>query len=460
VSAPTKRAKGLRWQVCHVLLWAEGQRRLWQFGRSGSGVKLAAERPLGPAEPLPAGAAGQPISVLWQPRLNVAWMPPGNVFIRVIELPACPPDEVAGMVEFRLDGLSPLPPGHAAWLVETIPAPEGATQTAVVVMVARTDVVKYLGDLEQAGYYADRLELPLLREALSATGRDGVWFHLQVVDQALSCLVAWWDQGRLRNIVLWRLPADDRASAELTSRLGRVVWAGEAEGWHTPGTAWHLVAERDAAGLVLPALTEWLGAEIPVTPPSARAEVAAGSARALAAGNLIPVDVAARYRQTFIDRLWMRGVAVLVLVYLVVAAVYLGAVQYVQYQKRSVDHEAALLQTSFTNALQLKARVQVLQDQAGLKFAALDSWKAATDALPEEMTLSQLNFQGKARKIQIMGTVPADQQGKVTEYNEALSKAVLNGAPVFSKVATKSILAQPGRPASWSIECDLARMEL
>jgi hypothetical protein len=95
-----------------------------------------------------------------------------------------------------------------------------------------------------------------------------------------------------------------------------------------------------------------------------------------------------------------------------------------------------------------------------LKFASLDCWRAASEALPTEMTMTQFNFQGKARKLQIFGNVPSELQAKVTEYNEALARAVANGEKLFAKVNTKSIQAQANRPAYWSIECELQRKEL
>ncbi|MGC8990665.1 MAG: hypothetical protein ACP5MD_11120, partial [Verrucomicrobiia bacterium] len=60
--------------------------------------------------------------------------------------------------------------------------------------------------------------------------------------------------------------------------------------------------------------------------------------------------------------------------------------------------------------------------------------------------------------------VPPDQQAKVTEFNEALSKSMVRGQPLFSQVTTRSIqgggLGSGNRPMNWTIECEIKRSDL
>jgi hypothetical protein len=173
-----------------------------------------------------------------------------------------------------------------------------------------------------------------------------------------------------------------------------------------------------------------------------------------------------RYRQQFIDRLWMRGLAGLGLAYLLFVLAYFAWLRVLEYRLGATQRAVATLTPQYTNALELKARVAVLQDQFNLRFAALDCWKATCETLPEGMTLTSMAFQ-RGRKLALFGTVRADEQSKVTEFNEALSKVKLNSQPLFAQVNTRSIQAPAGtggpqgdRPASWSIECELRRMEV
>lgn len=452
-------AKPARWHTCNVVHVLPAQRRLWQFNPGGGGVKLAFDRTLTSAEHLPAKAVAHTLA---QPRLNIAWLPTRHVFVRVLELPACPPEELPGTVEFQLEAISPVPVPQAVWTVESVPAPDGKTQSAVLVIASREVVDPFLGELEKAGYQADRLELPQLRELLaSEPGRDGVWISARAENERLICLVGWWQRGRLRNVNLFEVAVDPAlAGRQLADRLGQLAWAGEVEGWHTPGGTWHLAAEPAIADALVPALQDTLTNAVARHDLLPVERLAALSAGARTTANLLPPDVAIRYRRQFNERLWMRALGVLMAVYAVLVLGGLGWIQLIQFQKRGVDKEIALLGSSYTNALQLKAKVQVLQDQVALKYAGLDCWKAATETLPPELTLTALNFQGRARKLQVFGIVPADQQAMVTAYNEALSKATLNGQPLFAKVSTKSIQAPVNRPATWSIECELFRTDL
>ena len=451
-----------RWNHFNILHTEGDQRYLWQFEHDGDGVAVAAQRQCTIVEPLPAGMVRKGWSNFWQPAINVAWLPTNQVFLRVVQLPACEPSELPAMVEFQLEKLSPLALGQIVWTAEPLPSPEGQAQTVIVVIAARNAVEDYLAGLEGVGYLADRLELPCLQELLaSGSLREGVRIYARRDKDQLNVLLAWWNDGRLQNLNLLNLTATEAAGLELAEAFKQVVWAGEMEGWLSTNLACQVVAEPEVRAMLEPALAHATPGGITAANPPPFAEVAARSAGGRSTGNLIPPDFAARYRQQYIDRLWMRGLAALGLVYLVGLVIYFGALKVVEFQKAGVDREIKTLAQQYNSALQLKARLQVLQDQFSLKYAALDCWKAAAENLPEEMTLSTLTFQ-RGKKLVLFGNVPADQQSKVTEYNAALSKATINGQPVFSQVNTRSIVAPPGagRPANWSIDCDIKRTEV
>ncbi len=60
-----------------------------------------------------------------------------------------------------------------------------------------------------------------------------------------------------------------------------------------------------------------------MTEPLPPAELAARTARRAAAANqqsnLLPAEFSARYRQQFVDRLWLHGLAAALVVYLAIA---------------------------------------------------------------------------------------------------------------------------------------------
>ena len=164
-----------RWNSCNILQIAPDANRLWQFDAKGGGFVLNREHH-GPS--LPARFVAKSWSSLWHPRLNVAWLPPENVFLRVIELPKSNFDETLAMVELQLEKLSPMPVTQIVWTMHVLPQPAGGEATAdnlqniIVVIAARNAVEEFLGRLEGQGFLADRLEAPML-DQLEMDGSSG-----------------------------------------------------------------------------------------------------------------------------------------------------------------------------------------------------------------------------------------------------------------------------------------------
>ena len=181
--------------TCNVLLLDADARQLWQFAADGGQVKLSAEESGSTSQPLPAPLVAKGWQSLWQRKLNIAWLPASQVFLRVVQLPKCDFTELLSMVEFQLEKLSPLPVAQIVWSVEIIPTQSTVPsdlQTVVVVIIARSRVEEFLGKLEGQGYLADRLELPFLHQLLATRVEgDGAWIYPRVMGDKTDCLVAW-----------------------------------------------------------------------------------------------------------------------------------------------------------------------------------------------------------------------------------------------------------------------------
>lgn len=457
-------AKTQRWTSCNVLAPAAEGRTLWSFSRKGDQAALEAEKRFAAGARLPAEQVGKTLRQTWQPRLNIAWLPADKVFLRVVELPPAEPAEVPALIEFQLEKLSPLPAAQSVWTYELVAGGPTEPITAIVAIVDREVVEAQLKDLEAAGYRPDRLELPALRELLAVMKPgDGVYILACQEPAGIDCLVAWWGEGRLRHLSLGHFSDDSATGDRLVDALRRTTWAAEVEGWLPASLDVTLIAEASLAARLELALKDFAGRSVTLRERLTPSELASVTATARAQANLVPPEVLARYRQEFVDRLWMRALGSVALAYVLVVLGYLAALNVLDYQKGRVDHEIALNLANYTKAQQLKARLEILQEQVNLKFAALDCWKAAAEALPESMTLNSVTFQ-RGKKLGLMGSVPNDEQGKVTTYNAALAKAEVNGRPLFTKVVTKSIQApaasRPDLPASWSLECEINRRDL
>lgn len=471
-----------RWHTCNVVQSAEDRVQLWHFERSGSTPTLATEKSIAASDKLPPALVRKAWASLWRKRVNVAWLSAGEVFLRVIQVPKGEPSELPAMVEFQLEKVSPLPVNQIVWSFQALPLTEasGQQQSVIVLIADRKRVEAYLGGLEGNGYLADRLELPQLQHLLALeSGRDATWVLVYREGQRLFALTAWWQRGLLAHVALGALAPGTEAASSLVEQLARMAWAGEMEGWLTEAPDWHLAAESHLASALEPALRAWTKTPIRLEALVDGPDLATLSARCGHAFNLVPAEFTARYRQQFIDRLWMRGLAAIGLLYVVGVIAYFVALEVLKFQKHTLDGQIQALTPDYQESQQLKAKVGIFQEQSNLRYAALNCWLAVSEALPTELTLSSVAL-SRGAQLTLFGAVPSDQQDKVTSFNEALGKYVLNGEafsnslpklvfdnlprdlferPLFNAVETRSIQAQPGRPGQWSIDAKLNRVE-
>src|SRR5437870_4498967 len=152
---------------CNVLEVGVEARHLWKFDADNGGFALSRQQTSLAGEPLPARTVAKDWRSLWQRKLNVAWLPSEQVFLRVAQFPRSDFNETLAMVELQLEKLSPMPVAQIVWSIHVLPHTEGNLQTVIVMIVARNVVEEFLGQLEGQGYLADRLELSLLDQLRS-----------------------------------------------------------------------------------------------------------------------------------------------------------------------------------------------------------------------------------------------------------------------------------------------------
>ena len=484
-----------RWHSCNILQIASDANRLWQFDAKGGSFALNREHRGALDEPVPARFIAKSWSSLWQPRLNVAWLPLENVFLRVVELPKSNFEETFAMVELQLEKLSPMPVAQIVWTMHVLSHPGDAPsrgkagaeaaaagetkvedlQTVVVVIAERSVVEEFLGKLEGRGYLADRLEVPMLDqlEATPAT-EDGlshqseaaadVWMYPLMLAGQNAVLVAWWCSGALRSLSYVVVPpVGDRAN-NLKAQLAQLAWAGELEGWLTaPPNRWHLVADPVSAAEWENALREGLSEPVQVTPPLPPAELAAHTARRAASSGsratLLPAEFPARYQQQFVDRLWLRGLVTTGVLYAIGVAIYFCATGFLAIQTHKVEQAVADQSGNYTNALQLKAQYDVLKERQELKYAALDCWKIVAEQLPPNITLQRFSF-ADGKKLTLSGTAASDQVNTLFDFNTAMQKVTTNGRPMFNAQGGEPVNPHPvANGVTWSFSLQLQNAE-
>ena len=461
--------KKTKWSSCNLLEPATEGSRLCQFSVSSKKVKLTGDLRVAEGDDPPAKAVGKDWSDLLSRKLNIATLPPEKVFLRVVELPECEPDELLPMVEFQIEDLSPLPMAQAVWSAEAVPGSTGTegNQTVLVMIAERGVVGDRLDELEAANYLADRVEVPLLRELVPSEPReDGA--HIQLVQGADSvlALVSWWFDGRLRDVNSFNLPDTAASRDELVEKINSVALAGEVAGWMPDEPACHLAKRGDVAADWNTALAKCFG-RIREVEPMSEVELATAAveftARTTAPGLMLE-DYSARNRQRFQDGLWMQGIKGAVALMLMGLCIFFAYGSWLQGNLEDLNQQVREDGAEYTNALSLKAKMQTLKKQEALKTAALNAWSEVAIGLPGELKFTQLMFSSDrtlegntSRKLRIVGTADDGKETFIDDYNLVLARMEVKGREgqkLFSSVSPGPSRKDPRKKlTTWSVEC-------
>jgi hypothetical protein len=454
------------WHFCNVLDANADLRRVWQFDARSEAFNLKGEFAARNGDALPGAIVAKSWGALLKKKLNVAWLPAEHVFLRVAQFPVSSPEETRAMVELQLEKLSPIPVTQALWTMNVLPKTNATPgeadklQTIVVIIVARSVVEDFLGKLEGQGYMADRLELPMLDQlqATHITG-DGAWVYPEASNGITKqALVAWWYGGVLQNLALVAIDEGPGKIAGLKDQLVQMAWAGELEGWLTAAPQWHFVGDANNPwyGALREALEQPIEV-VPAVPEQALAAMTAKrAARADATNNLLPPEFATRYQQQFVDRLWGRGLLAAFGIYMVCLAIYFVALTVFSGLTSRVESQGLAISGSYTNSLQMREKLKVLQQRDTLKFAALDCWQAVAETMPTGLTLETMNF-NDGRTLTLRGSVPTEQVTAVNDFYDNLRRWKKGKQLIFDPAGgtIPNTGIKDATTVSWNFELDL-----
>ena len=452
-----------RWYSANVLQTNAGGRRLWHLLANNDRFEVKDETTLLLNEPCPPEEVGKDWQTLFRKKLNIAWLPAEKVFFRSVQLPGSDPAELASMVELQMEKLSPLPVTHAVWSVYLLPRagdkPE-ALQTVVVIIAARSMIEEFLGQISAEGFLPDRLEASGLEQFLAAKiNEEGVWIFAGAAGE--PALVVWWYGGTIQNLTLVTLPAGPERGPMLKTQLEQVAWTGEMDGWLTGPLKVHLLSAPADSEFWKSVFKEW-GEQLQIVPPASPKELAALSAQRCASDgastSLLPAEFAVRYRQQFVDRLWMRGLVSIAALYILGVLFYFGMLYVFQLKDDQAKKYLAGMGPSYVNYQRDVEQIQILKDREALKYAALDCWKAVAENLPDTMTVESLYFQHG--KLELQGSYSPEDTEQVGAFNETLRTATdpNRHENLFTDVSAPN-MRKIGDKGLWSFNCTLKGAE-
>jgi len=305
--------------------------------------------------------------------------------------------------------------------------------------------------------------LPVL-DQLSGTAinDDGAWIYPDALGSRNAALVAWWYGGVLQNLDFITLAEGNRPEA-VQEQLNQMAWAGEMEGWLKSPPHWHLVASGSTASEWETSLRAALDQPVqvlePLPPPQLAAATARRATRASPNANLLPAEFAERYRQQFVDRLWMRGLLAVGALYLLYVIGYGGVLGFTMFQASGAESARDKISNDYTNTMQLKATYGVLKEREDLKFAALDSWKAIAELMPETLSLDTWNF-GDGKRLVLSGSAASSEhRQEILDFEKAVRKYKdpKTLEPLFDANKGEGLNLRMGRMAQF---CGISRSNL
>ena len=126
-----------------------------------------------------------------------------------------------------------------------------------------------------------------------------------------------------------------------------------------------------------------------------------------------------------------------------------------QHKTEGVESQVAAISGDYTNSVQLKAKLAVLQERAQLKFAALECWQVVARELPAAVTLQRWSFAdgqqagaqrpgGRRGHAEIRGFLRRVAQGQACRTSPFFKTDGNNG----DQVSTRS----QGNSVTWSLQ--------
>ena len=467
-----KRGKERLPSACNVIDCTRDHQQFWRF-TGGRSMKLVDVRDTELDEPVPQKYTRRDTSQMWQPHCqNDAWLPMDQVFLKVIQLPECEPEELHDMVELQLEKNSPIPVSQASWTFDVAPnvgERNDGRQTVVLIVADEAMVEDQVAQLEEIGYAPDRLEVPVVHQVFSvareAEAVDGAWIYPRMLETGPVCTIAWWSGGVLRDLSVTHLSSVNNLN-ELTEHITASAWAGEMAGWLPEKPAWHLVAERELAERWLPHLNEWAGQGVQVHDPPETAELAAASAqraaRPLDEANLLPEEHRTRHHRDDVDRVWLAGAGWLLMFYALFVTGYFYMLNILRDDQVTAEDARDQSEQKLKPLEKEEEKFLKKKEYDRMRLMAAKCLEVVATRLPQGMTLEGLTFNdGKENRknLSLNGVVPEDQTEKIDEFqNSLISEKLTGNEPLFAQVQFNQII-DTGRVGtgfkSWVITCEL-----
>ena len=368
---------------------------------------------------------------------------PGQMLMRVVELPTIDPVEMADMIQLQVDQFSPFPEDRMAVSCEVL----RATETACLVLIAAVpkEQVEALGELFRpvAGITIRRIDAEIMGwwrllvdyGAIPAQGRHlllllessgGVWIAVQDgLPQAVKAISP-----------MEGLTPEEYAE-ELAGELGALIVSLDLERGVVPVDGLDCWSRDLDTALIVARLQQELGhavrqQSLDVLPPlseglARRALVPPFAAHAHNQGAQAVLDlVPAAWRTTATSRRFhkrlFRAAGVAIGLWLVGISAFFIGFQWNGLRLNRLEAHLAELQKPADDARSLQRQVHSFETYLDRQRSALECLREISVALPKDVDLTSFNFK-KGKTIELRGEARAVEP--IYDFKKSLDKATL-----------------------------------
>lgn len=452
-----KTAKNTNYRDCNLLAIQADRLHLWRFYRGSKGLSLAQhlDEELGFA--LPARHVDKSWKQVFQPRLNIAWTSKDLVYLKVAHLPTDNPDEVGDMLELQIEQLSPIPLSQLVWTYEIYDSQVENQITVCLFMAEARRLDHLLDEMESHGFQPDSALPPQLAQiwAIETPEDTRVYIFPEKTESGVSCFSAWFSKNTLQFLQNFSAGPEEPWEDRFLKRFQECAWAGEMEGWLEEEPRITLAADE----AIQPEWKALLGGA--VNSPIDIQEVGDEDSRVSRCvekvsksefrSNLLPAERHTRYRDRFVDGVFISSAIAAVAVYAICLVGYFAVLKLADLKQAKIDSQIAATAPYYTNTLQLGERIDITERQLRLRYAALDCWSKVVSATPDELTFRKFDFQ-KGETLVLSGE--AAPGTTLTEFIDNLRALKIDEKPLFSDVQLQS-QSQRGSTQRWVVNCEL-----
>ena len=195
--------------------------------------------------------------------------------------------------------------------------------------------------------------------------------------------------------------------------------------------------------------------EEPLKPEELARLSAERAAQGLTQANLQPEGHRTRYRQHFIDGIWMKGVGALILIYVFSIVTYFVLLEWIGRQELTLNAQVRNLAPQYTNVIKLEQQIGVMHEQQDLREYALECLIVVSRSLPTGFTIHNFNFT-YGQTLTIRGDADEDASDALVGFRSALLAAQFKDKSLFRTISEATPNLKGGK-LNWNLTCELNR---